>query len=58
MNPFLYYLGRFLQLLGLFVTFDAIIFYFGKPQTGKLMGFGFGGAFIFILGWLMIRKKN
>jgi hypothetical protein len=56
LNPFIYYTGRALQLLGLIITFEAIIFYFGRPETGKLMGMGFGGAFIFLIGWLIIRK--
>lgn len=45
-------------MLGLLVTFEAIVFYFGRDATGKLMQFGFGGAFIFILGWFLIRIKE
>lgn len=58
MNAFLHYLGRGLQLLGLLITFEAIVFYFGRDATGKLMQFGFGGAVVFFLGWLIIREKK
>jgi high-affinity Fe2+/Pb2+ permease len=57
MNPILYYLGRGLQLLGLLITFEAIVFYFGRDATGKLMQMGFSGAFVFLIGWLIIRKR-
>lgn len=53
-----FYLGKGLELLGLFITFEAIVFYFGRPETGKLMGMGFGGAFVFFLGWLLVKDLN
>lgn len=58
MKVFFYYLGRGLELLGLLITFEAIVFYFGRDATGKLMQTGFGGAIIFFVGWSILKISS
>ena len=49
-----YYLGRLLQLAGLFIMAETLIIYFGQMMPllqGSLLG-----VTVFYVGYLMVRK--
>lgn len=50
-----YRIGRALQLLGLIVTADALIFFFGR--MGPLLQWATIGAGIFLLGYLLAKSR-
>lgn len=50
------YVANGLQLLGLIVTGEALLIYFG--DMGGLMKLGFLGAGIFYLGWFLQPRKE
>ncbi|HEY4717246.1 MAG TPA: hypothetical protein VII00_09100 [bacterium] len=57
MKTFIYFLGRLFQIFGLLITFEAIILFFGGPETKKLLIVGAAGTVVFSIGWLFVRKK-
>lgn len=52
----LYYLGRFLQVLGLMVTLVAATAFFGTPSTIAMLRMMLVGVLIFLPGWWLARK--
>ena len=51
-----YYLGRFLQLAGLFIMAETLIIYFGQMMPllqGSLLGIT-----VFYLGYILVRKYS
>ena len=50
----LYYLGRFLQLLGMWLLLVAI--FMAGPLGPSPQTFG-GGVGIFLIGWLIVRRR-
>jgi hypothetical protein len=51
-----YYLGRFLQVVGLVTTLFAATAFFGTPSTVAMLRMMLIGVLIFIPGWLLARK--
>jgi hypothetical protein len=51
-----YYLGRFLQVLGLVTTLFAATAFFGTPSTIAMLRMMLVGVCFFIPGWLLARK--
>jgi hypothetical protein len=51
-----YYLGRFLQVLGLVTTLFAATAFFGTPSTIAMLRMMLVGVLFFIPGWLLARK--
>jgi hypothetical protein len=52
---FLYYVGRSLQLAGMWLLLVAMVT--AGPQGPSPQLFGYGVA-VFIAGWLIVRKKG
>jgi hypothetical protein len=52
----LYYLGRFLQVLGLMVTLVAATAFFGTPSTIKMLRMMLLGVLIYLPGWWLSHK--
>ena len=51
-----YYLGRFLQLAGLFIMAETLMIYFGQMMPllqGSLLG-----VTVFYLGYILVRKYS
>jgi hypothetical protein len=51
-----YYLGRFLQVVGLMLTLVAMTAFFGSPSTVAMLRMMLIGVLFFIPGWLLSRK--
>jgi hypothetical protein len=51
-----YYLGRFLQVVGLVTTLFAATAFFGTPSTIAMLRMMLVGVCFFIPGWLLARK--
>ena len=52
--PLMYYLGRFLQLLGMWLLVVAL---FTAGQLGPSPRLFGAGIAVFIVGWLAVRRK-
>jgi hypothetical protein len=52
---FIYYIGRSLQLIGMWLLIVDVVM--AGPQGPDPMLFGYGVA-VFIVGWLIVRKKG
>lgn len=53
----LYYIGRGLELSGLFFVTASMILYFGSNQMRPMLAMtGVGGA-LFFVGWLLARRN-
>jgi hypothetical protein len=50
-----YYIGRSLQLIGMWLLIVDVVM--AGPQGPDPMLFGYGVA-VFIVGWLIVRKKG
>ncbi|MDP6477820.1 MAG: hypothetical protein QF502_07910 [Nitrospinaceae bacterium] len=58
MNPFAYYLGRSLQLLGLATITLVVLLFFGQWKMEPLLYLTIAGAVEFYGGtWLLNRKQ-
>ena len=58
MNPFAYYLGRSLQMLGLATITLVVVLFFGQWKMEPLLYLSIAGAMEFYGGtWLLERKK-
>jgi hypothetical protein len=53
---FRYYLGRFLQVIGLVTTLVAATAFFATPSTIAMLRMMLAGVCFFIPGWLLARK--
>jgi hypothetical protein len=53
----LFYLGRFLQVLGLVITLFAATAFFGTPSTIAMLRMMLIGVCVFVPGWLLARKE-
>jgi hypothetical protein len=51
-----YYLGRFLQVIGLVTTLFAASAFFGTPSTIAMLQMMLVGVAFFMVGWLLARK--
>jgi hypothetical protein len=51
-----YYVGRFLQVLGLVTTLFAASAFFGTPSTVAMLRMMLIGVAFFLPGWLLARK--
>ena len=51
-----YFLGRFLQVVGLMVTLVAATAFFGTPSTVAMLRMMLVGVLFFLPGWLLARK--
>ena len=54
-DMFLYYVGRSLQLAGMWLLLVDVVM--AGPQGPDAKLFGYGVA-VFIVGWLIVRKKG
>jgi hypothetical protein len=54
MTSAIYYLGRFLQLLGMWLLIVAIVTAGDLGPSPRLFG---GGVAVFIGGWLIVRRR-
>jgi hypothetical protein len=52
----LYFLGRFLQVMGLVTTLFAATAFFGTPSTIAMLRMMLVGVLIFLPGWWLARK--
>ena len=52
-----YYLGRTLELLGLFLVTGAMFVFFGTSEMRPMLALTGAGGFVFFLGWVMARKN-
>jgi hypothetical protein len=52
-----YYLGRSLELVGLFLVTGAMVLFFGSAEMRAMLGLTGAGGFVFFLGWLIARKN-
>ena len=52
--PLMYYLGRFLQLLGMWLLVVALFTAGPLGPSPRLFG---AGVAVFIVGWLAVRRK-
>ncbi len=52
-----YYLGRTLELLGLFLVTGAMFVFFGTAEMRPMLALTGAGGFVFFLGWIMARKN-
>lgn len=52
-----YYLGRTLELCGLFLVTGAMFIFFGTAEMRPMLALTGAGGFVFFLGWLMARKN-
>jgi hypothetical protein len=52
-----YYLGRALELVGLFLVTGAMVVFFGTAEMRPMLAVTGAGGFIFFLGWLLARKN-
>ena len=58
MNPFTYYLGRSLQLMGLATITLVVLLFFGQWKMEPLLYLSIAGAVEFYGGtWLLDRKQ-
>ena len=51
----MYYVGRFLQLLGMWLLLVALFTAGALGPSPRLFG---AGVAVFIVGWLAVRKKS
>jgi hypothetical protein len=51
-----YYLGRFLQVVGLMLTLVAMTAFFGSPSTVAMLRMMLIGVVFFVPGYLLARK--
>jgi hypothetical protein len=51
-----YYAGRLLQVVGLTLTFVAMVAYFGNASTTAMLRVMLAGVVFFIPGWLLARQ--
>ena len=52
-----YYVGRTLELLGLFMVTGAMFVFFGTAEMRPMLALTGAGGFLFFLGWIMARKN-
>ena len=52
-----YYIGRGLQLFGLFLVTASAFLFFGSAELRAMLGMTGTGALVFFVGWLSARKK-
>jgi len=52
-----YYIGRSLELLGLFLVTGAMFLFFGSAEMRPMLALTGAGGFVFFLGWLIARKN-
>lgn len=52
-----YYVGRGLQLFGLFLVTGSAFLFFGSAEMRAMLGMSGTGALVFFVGWLISRKK-
>jgi hypothetical protein len=52
-----FYLGRFLQVLGLVITLFAATAFFGTPSTIAMLRMMLIGVCVFVPGWLLARNE-
>ena len=52
-----YYIGRGLQLFGLFLVTASAFLFFGSAELRAMLGMTGTGALVFFVGWLIARKK-
>ena len=52
-----YYIGRGLQLFGLFLVTASAFLFFGSAEMKAMLGMTGTGAFFFFIGWLIALKK-
>ncbi len=53
-----YYIGRGLELFGLFLVTGSVFLFFGSGEMRAMLGLTGAGAFVFFIGWLIARKKT
>lgn len=58
MNPYFYFLGRFLQITGLIVVTYAVILFFTKTQMTPLLIGSLAGAVSFYGGTWLLEKNE
>lgn len=52
-----YYLGRFLEVIGLATVAWATFLFFGSEEMRAMLALTGAGAFVFSIGWLLARKN-
>ena len=52
-----YYIGRSLELLGLFLVTGAMFLFFGSAEMRPMLALTGAGGFVFFLGWLIARNN-
>ena len=52
-----YYVGRTLELIGLFLVTGAMFIFFGTAEMRPMLALTGAGGFVFFLGWVMARKN-
>ena len=52
-----YYLGRGLELVGLFLVTASIVLFFGSTEMRPMLALSGAGGVVFFIGWLAARKN-
>jgi hypothetical protein len=52
-----YYIGRGLELFGLFLVTASALLFFGSAEMKTMLGMTGTGALVFFIGWLIASKK-
>ena len=52
-----YYLGRFLEIIGLILVAWAMFFFFGSAEMRAMLAMTAAGGIVFLTGWLLARKN-
>ncbi len=52
-----YYVGRTLQLLGMFVVTGAMALFFGSTGMRPMLAATGVGSALFVAGWLLAKRK-
>ncbi len=52
-----YYIGRGLELFGLFLVTASGLLFFGSGEMKAMLGMTGTGALVFFIGWLIANKK-
>ena len=51
------YVGRVLELIGLFLVTAAMFLFFGSSEMRPMLAVTGVGAFLFFVGWVLARKN-